>query len=623
MSWARLIADSRGPRPIARLALLALVIVSVSACRVRPIASSPPHEVVYYGETDRIRGFDPTRAGDVASALAISKIYEGLYQYAYLARPYRLEPALAEGMPDVSADGLVYTIRIRRGIYFADDPCFSASGGKGRELTAADFVYSIKRVADVKTESTGFWAFNERIEGLNEFHDASLGPGDQPVDYDRPVAGLEALDPYTLRITLTRPYPQLVWVLAMHYAFAVPREAVEYYTGRDGREWFHSHPVGTGPYRLGSWIRNYRIEFTRNPKWKETGRVERYPSEGEPGDSERGLLEAAGRPIPFIDRMVQYVIEDASTQWLMFLTGQVEQSGISRDNWDAVIGADRNLTPELADRGVTLRTVPSMTTFYIGFNLDDPVVGPNKKLRQALSCAFDGEAWAKYYNNRMLPANGPIPPGIAGARTAEDANPYACNLEKARQLMVEAGYPDGIDPATQRRLLLTLELGSANDPDARASVELFASFMENIGVRIEPSYNNWPTFLDKLDRRQCQMYRLGWVSDYPDAENFLQLFYGPNSSPGPNHSNYLNPEFDLLYEKVRVMPDTPERTLLYRRMADLAVEDAPWLCLAYPLSFGLQHGWLKNYKPHDFPYGMSKYYDRDPAARLAWRERYR
>lgn len=600
---------------------MALAGLSFSACRGQPVKPASPHEIVYYGETDRIRGFDPARAGDVASALAISRIYEGLYQYAYLARPYRLEPALAEGMPEVSADGLVYTIHVRRGIYFSDDPCFVATGGRGRELTAADFVYAIKRVADVKTESTGFWAFNERIVGLNEFRDATLG--DQLVNYDRPVAGLETPDRYTLRITLTRPYPQWVWILAMHYAFAVPREAVEYYTGRAGREWFHSHPVGTGPYRLASWTRNYRIEFVRNPKWAETSRVERYPSEGESGDLENGLLAAAGRPVPFIDRVVQYVIEDASTQWLLFLGGQVEQSGISRDNWDAVIGADRKLTPALAKRGLRLLTAPSMTTYYVGFNMDDPVVGPNKKLRQALCFAFDAEAWMRYYNMRMLPANGPLPPGIAGARPVEAPNPYALNLEKARRLMTEAGYPDGVDPVTRRRLVLTLEVGSANDPDARASVELFASFMEKIGVRIEPCYSNWPTFLDKLDRRQSQLFRLAWVSDYPDAENFLQLFYGPNSSPGPNHSNYVNPEFDKLYEKVRIMPDTPERTVLYQTMAAIVMEDVPWLCLSYPLTFGLQHGWMKNYKPHDYPYGLSKYYDLDAAARLAWRERYR
>ncbi len=605
-------------------AMLALLVsVLPVGCRDRPETGVIPNESVYYGETARIRGFDPAKAGDVPSSLAISKVYEGLYQYSYLARPYRLEPALAAGMPEISADGLVYTIPVRRGIYFSDDPCFAATGGKGRELTAADFVYAIKRIADVRSESTGFWAFSERIAGLDDFREASLAAGDAPVDYDRPVAGLETPDSHTLRITLTRPYPQLVWVLAMHYAFAAPREAVEYYDGRAGRDSFQNHPVGTGPYRLVSWKRNYRIEFERNPKWAETGRREWYPAEGESGDAEKGLLAAAGQPVPFIDRIVQYVIEDASTQWLMFLKGQVEQSGISRDNWDVVIGPDRGLNPRLAAEGVRLYTAPSLTTYYVGFNMDDPVVGSNKKLRQALCCAFDAEAWTRYYNMRMTPANGPIPPGIAGGRAETEPNPYALDLDKARRLLAEAGYPGGIDPATKRRLILVMELGSANDPDARASVELFASFMDKIGVRIEPSYNNWPTFLDKLDRRQCQLYRLAWISDYPDAENFLQLFYGPNGSPGPNHSNYRNPEFDRLYERIRVMNDGPERTRLYREMSDLVVEDAPWLCLAYPLSFGLQHGWVKNYKPHDFGYGMIKYYELDIAARQAWRNQRR
>jgi ABC-type transport system substrate-binding protein len=169
-------------------------------------------------------------------------------------------------------------------------------------------------------------------------------------------------------------------------------------------------------------------------------------------------------------------------------------------------------------------------------------------------------------------------------------------------------FRSGKDPKTGRRLKLKLDVGDANNAEVRASVELFTDFMEKIGIVIEPVYNNWPAFLDRLERRQVQLYRLGWVADYPDAENFLQLFYGPNSSPGPNHSNYVNREFDELYEKVRVMSDCEERTALYRRMADIVVEDCPWIFEQHPLSYSLHHSWLKNYKPHDFPYGMNKYY---------------
>jgi len=631
-----------------------------------------------YGVAERIRGFDPVMAGDVASALEISRIYEGLLQYSYLARPYRVEPCLCEKMPDISSDGLVYTFTIRKGIFYQDDPCFTSTGGKGRELTADDFVYSIKRVADMKTGSTGYWAFNERIVGLDEFHAAS--GGELPTDYTKAVEGLAAIDRYTLRIRLKQPYPQLLWILTMHYAFAVPREAVEYY-GRD----FVNHPVGTGPYCLKSWTRNYRIEYTRNPKWEQTGRIEHYPADGseaprglprgifaEPSeaknamppcgkpqsflakegkeDAEPGLpadpsatlpspqsLRAGvadgcvasradaglprvsrGKPIPFIDRIVQYVVGDSTTLWFMFLKGQMESSGISRDNWDAVVTSEKTLKNELAGMGIKMFSVPVMETYYIGFNMDDALVGNNKLLRRALSCAFNTEQYVRFYNHRIIRAVGPIPPGIAGFEN--QTAPYPFNLDLAKDLLAKSGYPEGKDPKTGRRLKLNLDIGNPNDPEVRASVELFSSFMEKIGVQIVPIYNNWPNFLSRLERRQAQLFRLGWVADYPDAENFLQLFYGPNCSPGPNHCNYRNKEFDVLYEKARIMPDSPERIALYQQMTAIVTDDCPWIYEQHPLSYGLHHHWLKNYKPHDFPYGMNKYHAVDYEERAQWKK---
>ncbi|MBI2440836.1 MAG: hypothetical protein HYV35_05630 [Lentisphaerae bacterium] len=569
-------------------------------------------EVTFYGVAERIRGFDPVMAGDVASALAISRIYEGLLQYAYLKRPYEAEPCLAAALPEISPDGLIYTFQVRRGIYFQDDQCFTATHGQGRELTAADFVYALKRVADLKTGSTGFWAFNDRIVGLDEFRAASAS--EQPTDYDRPVEGLSAPERFTFRIQLKRPYPQLIWIMTMHYTFAVPREAVEFY-GAD----FVNHPVGTGPYLLKSWKKNYRLEYGRNPKWAQTGRVERYPAEGAPGDEAQGLLQDAGAPVPFIDRVMQYVVSDSSTIWFMFLKGQFEMSGISRDNWKAVVSAEKNLNRDLAAKGIRMYSAPVMETFYVGFNMDDPVVGTNKLLRQALTCAFNSETYVGFYNHRIIRAKGPLPPTIAGFE--DQSTPYPFDLARARSLLAEAGYPEGKDPRTGRRLKLTIDLGNANDPEVRAAVELFADFMGKIGVRIAPVYNNWPAFLERLERRQAQLFRLGWVADYPDAENFLQLFYGANSSPGPNHSNYHNKEFDRLYEQVRVMTDSPERTELYRQMAALVVEDCPWIFEQHPLAYGLTHAWLRNYKPHDFPYGMGKYYAIDEPARRSGRQR--
>ncbi len=564
-------------------------------------------EQVLYGQTSRFKGFDPVKVSDVASSAMICRVYEGLLEYAYLDRPYHVHPMLAEAMPDVSEDGLTYTFRIRKGIFFQDDPCFP--GGKGRELTAEDFVYSIKRIADLKNASSGYWAFNGRIAGLDEFRTGSSGT--VPTDYNATVDGLRALDRYTLQIRLKEPYPQLLWILAMHYTFAVPREAVEFYG--DG---FSNHPVGTGPYMLETWNNNYRIEFVRNPKWAETGRIERYPSTGTEEARSAGLLDDAGKQIPFIDRIVQYVVDDPTTTWMMFLSGQFSYSTISRDNWSAVITPGRDLVSEMKEQRIELLSSPTLYLSYIGFNLDDPVVGKNKKLRQALSCAFDPELLVQYYNGRVTPVYGPLPDPLAGFKPKPTA--YSFNLEKAKQLLAEAGYPNGIDPATGRRLELTLELGDAT-PDTRQSVELMVGMVDKIGIVLKAGYNNWPAFLDKLDRRQAQIFKLGWVADYPDSENFLQLFYGANASPGPNHANYINPQIDKLYEQLRTMLPGPEKDRLCEQMVDIIIEDCPWVFLYQPMDFAVTHNWLKNYTLHDFPYTMTKYRRVDNAAWDEWK----
>ncbi len=564
-------------------------------------------ESVYHGETGHIAGFDPARASDVYSVMAVARVYEGLVQYAYLDRPYRVEPCLAAEMPSVSPDGLDYTFRLRRGVFFQDDPCFRASAGLGRELTAADFVYAIKRVADVKVASTGYWAFRGRVAGLDEFRARSV---QGQIDYGADVEGLKALDRYTLRIRLTRPFPAWLWILAMNYAFAVPREAVEYY-GAD----FVNHPVGTGPYVLHSHVHNYRLEFVRNPKWRETGRVDRYPMKGEPGDETAGLLRDGGKPLPFIDRIIQHVIGDPSTQWLLFLSGRLENSGISRDNWDAVISPSRGLTDTLKREGVVMDAVPALDASYIGFNMEDPVVGRNKLLRQALMCAFDRKRWVEFQNGRVVPSSGPIPPPI---RVRDhDESPFPFDLDHARKLLREAGYPEGMDPRTGRRLELTLELGSGGS-DTRETAEVLASFMDRIGVVILPSFNNWPTLLKKIEQRRAQMFLLSWVADYPDPENFLQLFYGPNRTPGANRVNYSNAEFDRLYEQAGTLSDEEAKRRLYAQMEGIVIDDVPWLFLHHSLSFGLHHHWLENYKRHEFPYGMGKYYRIDETAREAW-----
>lgn len=579
------------------VSFLCCFLLLCSGCRGGSGEAGP--ETVLRQSTQRIRGFDPVKAGDVSSAIAIARIYETLLQYDYLNRPYRLEPLLARAMPDVSDDGLTYTFKIRPGIYFQDDSCFTNSGGRGREVEAGDFVYAIKRLADRKSHSVGYWTVAGRLEGLDAFRDASASP--EPTDFDCVVPGVKALDRYTLVLQLVKPYPQLLWILAMHYAAAVPREAVEYY-GDD----FSSHPVGSGPYILKEWRQNYRLEYVRNPGWRSSGRMDRYPIEVNPDDEALGLGVDAGQPLPFIDRIVDYVVTDPATRWLMFMQSELESSDVSRDNWDVVLDEQFDLVPGLAARGVVLNTAPSLRIGYFAFNMEDPVLGANLALRQAMTCAFDTEAWIRLYNGRISRPTSPIPSGLSGHDAGQNLFPH--DLDRARRLMAEAGYPEGLDPSTGRRLSLTLELGRADDAELRQSAEQFAFFMSRIGLQIQLSYNNGPAFYEKLERRQAQMFFLSWIGDYPDAENFLQLFYGPNASPGPNRCNYRNQQYDELYDRVKVMPDSPERTEIYRNMAAMVMQDCPWILASHYLDVVLRQPSFRNYKMHAFPYGMEKYY---------------
>lgn len=567
-----------------------LGVVFAAGCG-RPVPQAVERVPILRQTTARIRGFDPAHASDQASILATGRIYEGLLQYAYWDRPYRVEPLLAASLPTVSPDGRVWRFTLRAGICFADDPCFAATGGKGRELVAEDVAYSIRRIADMKVGSGGYWVFRGKIAGLDEFREASRGAA--PTDYDREVEGLRTTGRYELEIRLTEPYPQLPWVMAMPYAFVVPREGVEHYGAG-----FVNHPVGTGPYVLAAARQNYRYEYRANPKWGETGRVETMPAGAPTPD--------AGQPLPLIPRIVDSVVGDPSTAWLMFLSGKLDWVDVSRDQWDSIITAERELRPELAARGIELSKSPQLSVSYTAFNMDDPVVGPNKKLRQALACAFDADAWREFQNGRLMKPKGPVPPGVAGHR--EEPLPYAFDLERAKRLLAEAGYPEGKDPATGRRLKLTLELGAADNPETRQAAELMASFMERIGVVLEPSYNNWPAFLQKIERRQAQLFSLTWLGDYPDAQNFLQLFASENASPGPNRANYRNEEFDRLYRELIALSDSPQREALCRSAQAVVLEDCPWILMAHPMAFSVRHTRLRNHWRHDFAWGVEKYW---------------
>ena len=509
--------------------------------------------------------------------------YECLLEYDYLARPYKLIGNCAEDMPELSDDGRTYTFKIRRGKWFGPDECFGFGedgNPKRRELVAEDFIYSLKRLADAKVSSPGYWVVENRIAGIGEFREASKDPK-TPTDYALPVRGLRAPDDRTLVIELDEPNPDFLWALPMGFAAAVPREAVGYYNGKDekgrNRVGFDSVAVGTGLYRLGKFRRNHVAEFVLKDENKE-----------------RGL----------IDRVVFHVIDDPITRWLMFLNGELDFSDISNDNWDAVIKngeLDRDL---MGKRGIRYLTQPGVDIAYVGFNMDDPVVGKNKKLRQALCRAFDSGEWIRFNHGKFMPANTPVPPAFEG--WLETPHPYSFDLEEAKKLIAEAGYPGGVDPATGRRLELTLDIG-ATDISTRENAELLASFWARIGVSLKIQYNNWPSFLAKVADRKVQMYRIGWMADYPSALNFLQLFAGKNSSPGQNRSNYSNPVYDDMYDRAEIETDSVRRVGLIREMQEIVREDCPWVLMHFGCVHSLVGPGVENHIPHDYSYGMEKY----------------
>ena len=347
---------------------------------------------------------------------------------------------------------------------------------------------------------------------------------DTPTDYSLD-AGLAASDDHTLQLRLTRPCPPFIWMLAMPYTAVVPPEAVAAY-GRG----LGDHPVGSGPYRLGEWRRNYRMVFERVPAWR--------------GWREGPAAFGPDDPLRPYDRLLFPIMDDPSTQWLSFLAGELDLQGeIARDSWELVVDPQGRLRPSVAARGIVLSSMPTLEVAYIGINMEFPLLGTNRWLRQALNCAFDSARWEQYYQGRVLAANG----RAAGCRgTSRDSRSLRLRLNRAP--VDGAGYyPGGRDPAG-RRLRLVMDMGRASQ-DVRESTELIVAFMSRIGIDLVPDYHNWPAFLAKVAQRRSQLFRIGWVGDYPDAENFLQLFYGPNQSPGPNRCNYQNPAYDALYRR--------------------------------------------------------------------------
>ena len=620
--------------------VISLAVVAILA--LSPLVLIPPRsEGQYAGKTvlfdtynAEVRSLDPATCGDNVSAAIQGNSYEGLYYYHYLKRPVEVIPQLAEGMPEISSDGLVYTVRLKGGVKYHRNPCFGVDSDgrfKTRTVKAADFVLSFKRAADYHIGPGLAWAFiSERIAGLDDWREKCKGYaiGDFR-RYDLPVEGLQAVDDLTLRIRLRQVFPQMIYVLAMSVYAPMPREAIDYWLGTadDGRGGRRPVPlekrtveireaeqvVGTGPYVLTKFVRKGPIVQERNLEFRD----DYYSTEGAPGDKEAGLLADAGKKVPFIDVLYRDFVPEDYSAWQLFLTRQVDASIIPKENFEFVITPGRQLAEEWAKRHIYLNKYEQPAVYWLAFNMEDPVVGASKSLRQALCLAFDVESYINVlFNGRGVRSVNILPSDFKGHDEAGPGPYYRLDLaeakkkiEQARAELSAAGrLVDGSLPS------LTVDMGGT-DSHMKSIGEFIQQQFAKIGLDVKIVLNDWPTLQDKVHNKRTQIYTMGWQADYPDAENFLQLFYSGNVAKGTNDTNYSNPEFDRLYERVRVMQDSPQRTDVYARMVNMISEDCPVLLIDEPLTFVLYYDWVKNVKTHPIGYGFTKYRRIDVALR--------
>ena len=557
-------------RRLNRFFAVLLVAFVVSSCDTNNTdngGSVAANEKVFrYSLDSAPTSLDPVRASTLYANQIVVNLYDTLYVYKYLQRPYELRPSLAAAMPAISADGLVYTIPINAGILFADDPAFP--DGKGRELTAHDFVYSLKRHFDPKTRPAGAWLWQDRIEGLDEWKAAGS-------DYAAEVSGLRALDDYTIQIRLLRPYPQLVYTLAMGFSSVVPVEAVEYY----GRE-FSINPVGSGPYRLLSYDSAKAVLVPNQNSHQEPVDLD-YEGFDPVAQAGLGLEAIDGRVPPFIDRLEIHFIKEGSARWSSFNKEQeIQYTGLPNEQIERVLISTEPvvLKPEYADK-YHMRTAYEAGFVYSTFNMDFPEFGYNDdperaKRNHALRCAMiRGFNWParndSWYANLGNIFPGIIPPLLPEFDPDLSRDSVTQNPEYSRQLLADNGWNADNLPE--------LIYGTTPGPTSRLFFEQFRAWMMDIGFPKEKivlkTYATFGDIAKAWSNSDLPLVSKGWGLDYPDAENTLQLFYGPNAAPGSNDGNYRNPAYDELFRQAAVMLPSPERTELYRRMNQMVIDD--------------------------------------------------
>lgn len=542
-------------------------VVAQAATAAEEAKGADPAKVLHLALSRAETGFDPARASEVYSGEVISAIMEPLLTFDYLARPVKLVPLTAEEVPKPEDQGRRYTFRVKKGIYFAPDPAFR---GAPRELTAADYAYAIERLVDPANRSPNAFYVEGKIVGLDALAAKAKATGH--FDYDAKVPGLDVRDRYTLVITLTRSDYTFPQVMALFTLSAVAREVVAHYGSS-----IAAHPVGTGPYVLKEWVPASRILLVANPRFRG------LTWEFAPGDDPDDRTLAArmrGRRLPQIGVVDIRVIEEAQSRWLAFERGELDILDLPSD-FVPVALPDGRLAKSLADKGVYLSRILLPAINYTAFNMQDPVLGgfSNAKLalRRAIVMAYDTSAEIRVIRQgQAVPLQTPIPPGVAGFdpdfRRGIHYDPAGAN-----ELLDRFGYARGADGF--RRLPdgkpLTLTLASQTDTTAREFEALWKKTMDSIGIRFAVDKGRFADQIKAALACRYQMWSYGWIADYPDGDNFMQLLYGGNIHQS-NVACYRSPTYDALYLRSRQLPDSPDRTRLFDQMAKQEEIDSPW-----------------------------------------------
>jgi ABC-type transport system substrate-binding protein len=577
----------------ARAAAISLLAVIAASIAPQSIAAdwADPAKVLRIAFPIDVSGLDPAGTQETYASLAEQRIFDALYVWDYLARPYRFVPSIATGMPEISADGRVWTIRIRPGIYFTDDPAF---GGKKRELTAADFVYEWKRVVDPRVRSPNSDLLEHKIVGLDAA--AAKAKTSGRFDYDAEIQGLRAVDRYTLRLELIEPDYTFLEILDSASLRAVAREVIEKYADASGRA-MHN-PVGTGPYRLKEWTPGHRIILEANPGYRD----ERFPPA--PANADAAIKAVAdsmkGKRVPQIGRIEIAIIEETNPRLLMFNGGQLDMLDVPGDVAPKLIDAKGNLLSEFAARGIRLERATELSVTFAYFNMEDPVVGgytPEKiALRRAVCSAYNlPDEIRVIRNGQALPAAQPLPPDIEGHVVGyKGLSPY--DPATARALLDKFGYRDrdgdGFRELPDGRPL-TIHQMSYVGAVYRQYDELWQRSLREVGIRMEFQIQTFPEGFKAAHAGLLQFSSFGWNGDISD--DFMRLFYGPYAGAG-NLSRFKSPEYDALYEKSRRTANTAERNKLYEAMTKIVSAQAPWCTNVFRISSTVVAPQIRGYR---------------------------